>query len=122
MHQRVHIINGKLQLNSSYLEWQIFNAADEPVSFDYRGQAFQEGEHLAIEVGTHVYDYRVSRTATPESTERQNGWDYARSQKIRREPKNATSNFYQAWAECWRYRKGTADSLYAFQEFSYLAA
>ena len=119
MFQRVHVINGKLQLNGSYLEWQIFNKDGEPVSFDYRGQAFQQGEHLAIEVGLNVYDYRVSQTPVAESCERQNGWDYARSQKIRREPKNASSPFYQAWAECWRYRKGQADSLFAFQEFSY---
>lgn len=119
MFQRVHIFNGKLQNNGSYLEWQVFNKDGEPVSFDYRGQAFVLGEHLAIEVGVHVYDYKVSQTPTEESVQSQNGWDYARTQKIRREPKNACSRFYQAWAECWRYRKGTADSLYAFQDFSY---
>lgn len=121
MFQRVLIINGKLQLTGSYLEWQVFNKDGEAVSFDYRGQAFVEGERLAIEVGLHVYDYTISKTPTAESTERQNGWDHARSQKIRREPLKATSNFYQAWAECWRYRKGTADSLYAFQDFSYVS-
>lgn len=119
MMQRIHIMNGKLMLAGSYLEWQVYNRDGEPVSFDFRGQGYQQGAYLAIEVGQHVYDYRISATATPESTERQRGWDHARSQKIRREPKNASSNFYQAWAECWRYRKGEADSLYAFQEFSY---
>lgn len=119
--ERVLIFGGKLCIPGSFLDFQVSDKNGNPVTFDYRGEAYCEGQHLGIASGVHVYDYVIAQTATPESTAKQNGWDYARRQQRQRWPKGKCSDFIFGYAACWRYRKGKEDSIYANQDFSYRA-
>lgn len=113
------ILNGKIGGHGCFLEWQVNDTDGNPVSFDYRGQAWVEGSYLGIERGNAVFEYKVSQTATQESHDRQSGWDYARKQKKQFWPKDKSSEFISGYAECWRHRKGTEKYYTAIQEFNY---
>ena len=121
MLKRIFILRGLYSIPGYFYEWQIFDAQGNPATFDYRGEAFVEGNRLCIAQGAAVYEYTISGHPTQESCDRQQGWDKARSQKRRVPPKNASSPYYQGWADCWRYRKGERESFLAPMDFSYQA-
>lgn len=120
--RRVLVLDGKFNVPGTFLEFQVFDKDGQPVSFDYRGQAWVDGNYFSVEQGSAVFEYQVAQTATTESHEQQLGWDYARTQKRQRWPKDKSRSFYSGYAECWRYRKGTAGSQYPPQDCGYRGA
>ena len=112
--QRVLISDGELN------EWPycyplradaLTDLSEEQVKhFNYRGEAWVEGEHIGIEVtALRVYHF-TKQPMTVEQCEYVRGWNKAMGQKVRRQPKASDytdSHYFYGWLAAWEQKKAS---------------
>lgn len=83
MNRHVQIIDGKLMAGGgSLLEWVVRRLSGEPAEIGYyAGPAYLSGNKLNVARGVHVEEFTVDPRPTPESAQRNAGYQHGMKQK-----------------------------------------